>query len=532
MKVNTPVTDHEILFDARSVIVSKTDLKGKITYANDAFMNVCGFTRDELMGKSHNMVRHPDMPPEAFADLWLNIEDDRPWRGFVKNRVKNGDFYWVEAYVKPIFKNGQKTGYMSVRSLPSRENIQAAEALYKKIWDKQVKFPRPLKRIQAVNEMGLITAILLSLSILMLFASSILGSASDFYGFFVAASVVSMVCLGIYLYRSIFKSYRLAIAALVQLDEGHLGRPISSTPNGRPDQLLMALESIRIHQRVVISDVLNCCREIRARIDDLEREHQQFMHSFESCHSLSETAAEAVTNISEAVQSLSNAIDETATRSVDVRQRATQSGDAMQDSLSVSAHTAAIIHDTNRAMNTLKEAIKEVGRFAETIEDISSQTNLLALNVAIEAARAGEYGRGAVVADEVRNLSVHTAEATVKIQEVVEKIVQTTTEVTGQLASSLDKADESKTLFDNVSCNLQDVVSAMNEISELFEQNAYLLKEQTSSIMTISDNMIQLRDLSSESSDALVRLSQYESDVNHQAEELHALVHHFELQHP
>lgn len=130
MKINMPVTQHEIELLDSSSIVSKTDLKGRITYINRDFIEVSGFLESELIGKSHNIVRHPDMPSEAFNDLWSTVKAGKPWNGMVKNRCKNGDYYWVEANVAPIRENGQAVGYMSVRSKPTRQQVDAAEALY------------------------------------------------------------------------------------------------------------------------------------------------------------------------------------------------------------------------------------------------------------------------------------------------------------------------------------------------------------------------------------------------------------------
>jgi aerotaxis receptor len=130
MKINEPVTQREKPFPPGQYLVSKTDLKGVITYCNDAFIELSGFSKEELIGKSHNIVRHPDMPPAAFADLWNTVKVGRPWRGIVKNRSKDGDHYWVDAFVVPLRQGGQTTGYMSVRSAPSREQVRAAESLY------------------------------------------------------------------------------------------------------------------------------------------------------------------------------------------------------------------------------------------------------------------------------------------------------------------------------------------------------------------------------------------------------------------
>uniref|UniRef100_UPI0035AFA95C PAS domain S-box protein n=1 Tax=Zoogloea sp. TaxID=49181 RepID=UPI0035AFA95C len=130
MKINMPVTQHEVELAENCLIVSKTDLKGQITYINRDFMEVSGFSEDELIGRSHNIVRHPDMPVEAFEDFWGALKENRPWVGLVKNRCKNGDFYWVEAHAAPIVQDGKTVGYMSVRRKAQRDRIQAAEAAY------------------------------------------------------------------------------------------------------------------------------------------------------------------------------------------------------------------------------------------------------------------------------------------------------------------------------------------------------------------------------------------------------------------
>jgi len=131
MKINRPVTDVEYALTEHDSVVSKTDLRGMITYINEDFLRISGFTRQELIGAPHNIVRHPDMPPEAFEDMWQSLKADRPWTGMVKNRCKNGDYYWVVANATPFYENEQLAGYMSVRSKPSYEQIKAASAAYK-----------------------------------------------------------------------------------------------------------------------------------------------------------------------------------------------------------------------------------------------------------------------------------------------------------------------------------------------------------------------------------------------------------------
>jgi methyl-accepting chemotaxis protein len=133
MKVNMPVTNNEIVMKPGTILVTRTDLKGIITFANDAFVEISGYSRDELIGESHNIVRHPDMPAGAYAEMWNTIKKGNPWHRLVKNRAKNGDYYWVSANVTPIFQNASVVGYMSVRHPPSRDEINEADKLYRAI---------------------------------------------------------------------------------------------------------------------------------------------------------------------------------------------------------------------------------------------------------------------------------------------------------------------------------------------------------------------------------------------------------------
>lgn len=119
MRLNMPVSQNEHPISDTESIVSTTDLQGNITYANPYFIEVSGFTIDELIGAPQNIVRHPDMPVEAFADLWATVKSGLPWTGIVKNRSKNGDYYWVCANITPVIEDGKAVGYMSVRTKPS-----------------------------------------------------------------------------------------------------------------------------------------------------------------------------------------------------------------------------------------------------------------------------------------------------------------------------------------------------------------------------------------------------------------------------
>src|SRR3989344_422187 len=173
MKTNLPVTNNEIPFPDGSMLVSKTDMKGMITYANDAFVKISGFSLQELMGANHNLVRHPDMPPAGFEDLWDALKDGRPWTNLVKNRAKNGDYYWVVANVTPIREGGHVVGYMSVRNKPTREQIENASSLYRRINEGKVKLHETskwekLNMFKKLNVKQRLVTVLSILSVLLL----------------------------------------------------------------------------------------------------------------------------------------------------------------------------------------------------------------------------------------------------------------------------------------------------------------------------------------------------------------------------
>jgi len=163
MRKNLPIIDEEVDYPASQQLVSTTDEKGVVTYANEAFCQVAGFELSELVGQAHNIIRHPDMPEAAFEDLWEKLKAGQSWRGMVKNRCKDGRYYWVDAYVTPLYDGDQKVGFQSVRIKPNKELKQRAEKIYQLL--NQDKNPAGFHLSQALKQL-LTTAVLVIVSVL------------------------------------------------------------------------------------------------------------------------------------------------------------------------------------------------------------------------------------------------------------------------------------------------------------------------------------------------------------------------------
>ncbi len=252
MKINMPVTTNEYVLTDKDTIVSTTDLKGILTSVNQDFVRISGYTEAELIGSNHNIVRHPDMPPAAFEDLWNTVKAGRPWAGIVKNRCKNGDFYWVEANVTPLRQNGQVVGYMSVRNKPSRQQIEAAEALYRQ-WNQGV-FPKPRlqQRLRSkVIDMSLQCKILTAfamplLGVLLAAASWQLGLGSSLAMVGLALTLLGILAGAGFLMRMLIAPLQETARHLRTVSEGNLNVHFDMARNDEVGQVLQALRSVQI----------------------------------------------------------------------------------------------------------------------------------------------------------------------------------------------------------------------------------------------------------------------------------------------
>ena len=425
MRRNVYVTQREYPLSEGETLLSVTDLKGRIVYANDAFIRVSGFEAAELYGKAHSIVRHPDMPAAAFADMWSTIQRGLPWSALVKNRRKNGDHYWVRANASPIRHAGAVVGYLSVRTRPEPCEVQQHAALYEQI-NAGVRslglhrgFPvgrgavgalqrwwrfRPLAwRVQAV------VAGLWLLGSAGLWSSALQASAVPPAQVWPAWLIWSLACVAagqwlrsrLLMPLAALRGQAQAVASGQQTDARFLQRT---------DEIGAIGSAVRQTGLNLVSLV----GDIQGKSDQVRRCALAVQQGSTELSDRTEAAAASLEQSAQAMQALASAIERSSAQAGEAAARARHGVD-------MAGQSSRMVVQLDQGMRGVAQTSDQVGQISSLIDGIAFQTNLLALNAAVEAARAGEHGKGfAVVADEVRGLSQRSAHAARQIKALIE----------------------------------------------------------------------------------------------------------------
>ncbi len=491
-KHNQTIIDEEVTFSREDELVSTTDTRGVITYANDAFCRVAGYRLEELVSHNHNMVRHPDMPKAAFADLWAHLKKGEAWRGAVKNRCKDGRYYWVDAFVTPIYENNQLTGYQSVRRFLEPEYRARAIELYKSA-DKQAGLTTRIKQLATSrSKLGFAVILSLGITIISAFTLPLISLVVPFV--FIALLYNELITRTGYDIK--LRDYYDSVSRLIycndpsntaefhlQMKDGRITTILGRTADSARSlsQQVKLLEDSSAHAKqnvetetIELEKVATAMEEMVATIDEVSRNSS---HASEQVHMAVEQ-----TNLSSA---------------------------KMTDTQAMVANLAEEVNSSANSAEALSMQLESVTSLMNEIKGIAEQTNLLALNAAIEAARAGEQGRGfAVVADEVRALSQRTHNTTENIQATMDSVNHSISSLVKVMRSGQSTAEKTLQNTEETQQMVKEFQTMMALIDDSVIQISTATEEQTAVGKEINENITIIRDASQSNLDDANRVAE------------------------
>lgn len=490
MRNNQPVVDVQYPLREDQCLISRTDVSGRIVYTNPSFVEVSGFTQEELIGAPHNLVRHPDMPEEAFTDLWHTLKAGGTWTGLVKNRRKDGQYYWVLSTVSPVIEQGRVTGYGAVRVKPDQKQVAWAQKHYAQMRAGSWKGYKMVHgEIQASGWQGAVAALswwrmglggrlklLAGGGAAWMGGVGLLGvcgilAGADRPGWLlpvlIAATLVGVVSAGVGWVNAniVSRSLNSVLGFARQIGTGNLTGSLPSDKDSETGRLMFSMEIMRRSLLSIAREVRGVARgidvganEIAAGNADLSTRTQQ------QAASLEETASSMEEFTSTVQQNADNA---------------TQASKLAHQALDTAARGGAVVEQAVTRMSGISESSRKITEIIGVIDGIAFQTNILALNAAVEAARAGEQGKGfAVVAGEVRSLAQKSAHAAREIKALIEQ--------------SVSEIDSGSALVGQAGATMQEIVTSVRRVTDIMGEIATASGEQSTGIDQVGRAVSQM----------------------------------------
>ena len=515
MRNNQPVTQREFDYPDDATLMSVTDTQSHLTYANAAFVAVSGFKREELIGQPHNMLRHPDMPKEAFADMWKTMQGGDSWSALVKNRRENGDHYWVRANAAPVRRNNQLVGYMSVRTKPTRAEVESAEALYRDLREGKAGGRALYKGVLVRTGMLGWSSSLQTMPVAWRIRWSSLTGVAIVVGTCAAAGIGAGV-LGIVagaatlaaLIGNIWLEVQIAspLATVVRVAKNAAaGNPERNVTLNRVDEIGMLLRAVN-----------QCALNLRSLVDDVSEQTS-------GVHLASSEIAQGNNDLSQRTEEQASTLEETAASMEELGAAVRTNADGARQASQLATSATSVAHQGGevvaRVVATMKginAASSNISEIISLIDGIAFQTNILALNAAVEAARAGEQGRGfAVVASEVRSLAGRSAQAAKEIKALID--------------ASLERVDQGTVLADQAGATMTEVVSSIGRVTGLVGEISAASNEQSAGVTQVSEALTQLDHVTQQNAALVEEMSAAANSLKSQAQELVQAVSVFKL---
>ncbi len=487
----------EQTFDQKEVLLSITDLDSRIKYANPEFCNIAGYSNEELHDQPHNIVRHPDMPKAAFKDLWKFIQQGKSWMGPVKNKCKNGDYYWVNAFVTPIKDaSGKNLEFQSVRTKLDANVQKRAVKLYSQLNNGETPKILTFKTDQ--------TLWFQSIFIIFTLATLALTLLSDIH-IALTLPFVFLSFLASYLSMQWRVKYKRILSDAETVFDNPLMSYLYSGNNDAIGNIQLALSMRKAEINAVVGRVTDVSIQVSKDAETASEKSQEVSQSLNEQRNESEQVAVAINQMSSTVQELAITINNTAQATEHGRKLTAQGQSVVKTTVDAINSLSAQLSEVENMILRLAEGSKSINTVLAEISSIADQTNLLALNAAIEAARAGEQGRGfAVVAEEVRALAMRTQQSTEEIKEQLVQLQTNSDNATLAMNKGTELSINCVKLSQETGSALADIYEEVTLIADATTQVATAVEEQSVVTEQISKNMMRISELSTSSeSDSL-----------------------------